>query len=90
MKLGNYELKESTYYVMKNGNVYRNVASGLIKNPMRTTRNAGKYKIHAEHFNCALPYTNYYVLDSENDKIYELKDITISIIDELVSLLKEK
>lgn len=67
--------KESTYYVMKGGKVYRNVTAGLIEEKWTITRKINDdIKIHAEHFDCACPYSNYYVLDFKNQKIYEAKD----------------
>lgn len=37
-------------------------------------RNVGKFKIYADHFNAALPYTNYFVEDTETGKVMEYLD----------------
>lgn len=67
--------KESTYYVMKGGKVYRNVAAGLFEEKWTITRKINEdIKIHVDHFDCACPYSNFYVLDYKNQKIYESKN----------------
>lgn len=68
--LKEWNFVESTYYKVINGVVYRDVKAGLIEceDFKKTTRKIGKYRIVAQHFECALPYTNYYLIF--DDKIY--------------------
>lgn len=87
-KIGDFEFKKSSYYVMKDGKVYRNVVAGLIEESMRATRVVNGYKIHADHFDCALSYSNYYILDPKNNYIYESRDNTIGRIHDLVESMK--
>ena len=37
-------------------------------------RNVGKFKVYADHFECARPYTNYYVVDTETGEQVEYLD----------------
>ena len=90
MLVGKYDFIESKNFIIKDKKIYRIASAGLFENPMKTTRNAGKYKIHVEHFDCAYPYSNYYLIDYENGKIHELRNIHFSILEELVELLKVK
>lgn len=65
--LKEWEFEESTYYKVIDGKIYRNVQAGLIEcKDMRTTRKVGPYRIIAQHFECALPYTNYYLVFEDN------------------------
>lgn len=86
-----YEFKfvESQQYVMKDSKIFRTVTDGLVEDKLRTTRKIGKYRICAEHFNCALPYTNYYIIDTAEQVIYEYRECTTSILKEIVTALKE-
>ena len=81
---------EDTYHRVINSIVYRDVQAGLIEeNDFRkTTRKINKYRIVAQYFDCALPYTNYYLVF--DDKIYKathhpiwisniLKDMTVDL-----------
>lgn len=90
--LKSWDFKESTYYKVVNGIVYRNVKAGLIeeKDFKRTTRKVGKYRIVARHFECALPYTDYYLIF--DDKIYETEQHPgwiSNILKDMVEELKE-
>lgn len=87
-KIGDFYFKKSSYYLMKDGKVYRNVVAGLIEESMRATRVVNGYKIHADHFDCAVSYSNYYILDPKNNCIYESKDNTIGRIQDLVEAIK--
>ena len=86
-KIGGFDFKKSSYYIMKDGKVYRNVSAGLFEESMRATRVVNGYKIHADHFNCALPYTNYYILDPKNNCVYESRDNTMGRIQDLVEVM---
>ena len=87
-KIGDFDFEKSSYFVMKDGKVYRNVIAGLIEESMRATRVVNGYKIHADHFDCALPYSNYYILDPKNNCVYESRDNTIGRIQDLVVAMK--
>ena len=87
-KIGDFDFKKSSYYVMENGKVYRKAAAGLFEESMRATRVVNGYKIHADHFDCALSYSNYYILDPKNNCVYESKDNTIGRIQDLVDAMK--
>lgn len=69
--ISKWKFVESEYYKVINGEVFRNVQAGLIKEDdfRKTTRHIGKYRIVARHFDCALPYTHYYLIFE--DRIYE-------------------
>lgn len=90
--LKEWDFKEDTYFKVVNNIVYRNVQAGLIEEPRfkRSTRRAGKYRIVAEHFECALPYTNYYLIF--DDKIYKTEQHTCwvsNVLNDMTSELKE-
>jgi len=87
-KIGDFDFEKSSYFVMKDGKVYRNVVAGLIEEPMRTTRVVNGYKIHADHFDCVLSYSNYYILDPKNNCVYESRDNTIGRIQDLIVAMK--
>ena len=42
---------------------------------IKIVRNIGQYKVGAVHFDCALPYSNYYVIDTISGKIYRMSAI---------------
>ena len=87
--LNDFRFKESDYYVMKDGKIYRHPVAGLYEEKWHITRKVGDYKIHAENFpDCALPYTNYYVIDTKEQKIYESRDHIYSKLNDLVAALK--
>lgn len=68
--INKWKFAESNYYKVVDGVVYRNVQAGLIEEESfkYTTRKVGKYRIVAQHFECNLPYTNYFLIF--DDKIY--------------------
>ena len=39
----------------------------------KCARNVGKFKVYSDHFDCAAPYTNYYVADTETGEVVEYK-----------------
>lgn len=87
--LKDFDFKESDYYVIKDNKIYRSTTSGLFEVKWHITRKVGDYKIHAENFpNSALPYTNYYVIDIKEQKIYTSCDHVYSMLNELVAALK--
>lgn len=66
---------ESTYYILQDGKVYRKTVAGLFEEKWSIARKiSDDVKIHVDHFDCAVPYSNYYILDYKNQKIYESKD----------------
>ena len=71
--LNKWKFAEDTYFKVVDGVVYRNVKAGLIeeKEFKHTTRKVGKYRVVAQHFDCNLPYTNYYLIF--DDKIYRVE-----------------
>ena len=89
-KIGHFDFKKSTYFIIKDGKVYRKAACGLFpENNFRTNRIVNGYKIHVDHFDCALSYSNYYILDFKNECIYESKDNTIGRLQDLVESMKD-
>lgn len=85
-----HKFTENTYYKLIDGKVYRNAAAGLFKEDWHTTRRVGSYKIHAEYFgDCALPQTDYYLIDTANGVIYQSKGHSFSVLEEIVAALKE-
>lgn len=90
--LKKWNFVKSSYYKVISGIVYRNVQAGLIeeKEFKKTTRKVGRYRIIAQHFNTALPYTNYYLIF--DNKIYETEQHPIwipNILKDMVNELKE-
>ena len=92
--LKHWNFVQSTYYKVINNIVYRDVQAGLIeekKSMRKTTRKIGKYRIVAQHFDCALPYTNYYLIF--DDKIYKTEQhptiLIPNILKDMVVELKE-
>lgn len=83
---------ESTYYIIKDGKVYRNVYAGLFEEKWAITRKVSDdVKIHVEHFDCACPFSRYYILDYKNGRVYksdEQYSYLGSNINELVETLK--
>lgn len=91
--LKRWNFNESSYYKVVNNKVYRNVQAGLIEDEdfKRTTRRVGKYRIVAKRFDCALPYTMYYLIF--NNKIYETEQHPIwisNILNDMTNELKEE
>ena len=89
--LNDWNFKEDTYYKVIDGKVYRNVKAGLIEDSefKKTTRRVGKYRIIAFHFDCALPYTKYYLIF--DDKIYSTElhpEFVPNILNDMVKELK--
>lgn len=89
MELAGVKFKIEDYYIYENGKIYRNVAAGKFEDKLHCVRRIGKYKLCAEHFNCALPYTVYYVIDTEKEVIYRSEDCHYSYINELVEAIKQ-
>ena len=58
----------------------------------KCVRNVGKFKVYAEHFECARPYTNYYVVDTETGEQVEYMEhpsYLVSPIAEIVEQVRE-
>ena len=89
MEIAKIKFSETSYYIYKDGIIYRRAAAGDFKERWSIHRKVGHYKIHSEHFDCALPYTVYYLIDTKNDKIYKSEDCHSSMINEIVEELKK-
>lgn len=75
--LSNYEKQiiESNNLRYENNKLIRTTKVGekIEKNkPIRSTDN---YKIYADHFDCALPYTHYYIASIKTGKVYEIPEV---------------
>ena len=89
--LNKWEFKKDTYYKAIDNVVYRDVKAGLIEEDdfRKTTRKVDKYRIVAQHFDCALPYTNYYLIFGNNIYVTEQHPIWIpNILNDMVNDLK--
>lgn len=86
--LQKHGFKPDHYFKVVNGEVYRNVAAGLIKEDRfkRATRRVGRYKLYAEHHATQLPYTNYFLIVDGN--VYK-REAIFSILEELVADLRD-
>jgi len=74
-KLGEFgTVSDTNYYVYEDGALCRNVAAGKIKDRVRPTRVAGKYKIYVDSFpDAALPYSVYHIADTETGNVVDLE-----------------
>lgn len=88
MELAGIKFEKKDYYTYENGKVYRIVANGKRQDKLHCVRKVGKYKLCAEHFNCALPYTVYFIIDTEKGNVYQSRDCHSSYINELVDEIK--
>lgn len=57
---------------------------------VRCVRNVGKYKVYAEHFDCALPYTIYYIVDTKENTVYMSEECHFSYLENIINALKER
>lgn len=89
MELASIKFQVDTYFIYENGKVYRNVVAGKFEDKLHCVRKIGKYKLCAVHFDCALPYTVYYLIDTEKEIIYRSEDCHYSYINELVDAIKQ-
>ena len=87
--LNKWKFVEDTYYKVIDDIVYRDVQAGLIEEfeMKKTTRRVGKYRIVAQHFECTLPYTRYYLIF--DDKIYTTEQHPIWIPNILKDMTSE-
>lgn len=67
------KLQDSNYKV-ENGKLICQSVNGWHDLGSKCVRNVGQYKIFADHFECALPYTNYYVADTKTGKVMAYRD----------------
>lgn len=65
------ELTPSIHYKFEDGKLLRQSINGWHDDNLRCTRNIGRFKIYACRFDCALPYTKYYVVDIETGKVLQ-------------------
>ena len=89
--LNKWKFQKDTYYKVIDNVVYRDVKAGLIKEYdfRKTTRKVGKYRIVAQHFDCALPYTNYYLIFDNSIFKTEQHPIWVpNILNDIVNDLK--
>lgn len=89
MKIGEVDFKQ-TDLVYQNGKLHYKAMAGLQDEGAKCVRNIGKYKLFAIHFDCAFPYTRYYLFDTDTNIVYRsdeysynLKDIQNSIVNAL-------
>lgn len=54
---------------------YKSITGWHLEKGIKIMKNIGQYKVGAVHFDCNLPYSNYYIIDTVTGKIYELSDI---------------
>jgi len=64
-------------------------ANGEHADDIKCTAVIGKYRLYAVHFECALPYTNYYIVDTTKNTVLEICDVHFTILSELKQELKE-
>ena len=87
-----FHLIEDEFYRYENGKIiFTNNTGSYVRDWMRCTRNVGKYKIYATHFNCALPQTRYEIVDTEDGTLYKFPTsdgFSRSILNDLVIGLK--
>lgn len=88
MKISGINFVTDDYLIYENGKVYRNVRAGKIEDKLHCVRRIGKYKLCAEHFNCSLPYTIYYLIDTEKKVIYKSEECHYSYLKELTEEIK--
>ena len=88
MELAGITFNIDNYFIYENGKVYRNVQAGKIEDKLHCVRKIGKYKLCATHFDCALPYTVYYLIDTEKEVIYRSGDCHFSYLKELVEVIE--
>lgn len=75
MTTTNVNLSKSSNYRFENGKLQRHANAGWFDQDFtRCARNVGKFKIYAEHIDCAAPYTNYYVADTETSEVFEYRN----------------
>ena len=76
-KIGDYgeRLKSSTDLRYENGKLVRTTKVGDRIETDRPVRSLEGYKIYARHFQSALPYTHYYIANTNNGKVYEIPEI---------------
>lgn len=70
----------------ENGKLIRLSKVGEITEPDRAVRNAGKYKIFARHFSSNLPYTHYFIANTETGEVFSIPEI---VTDWNTGVLKE-
>lgn len=68
-----YRLKCDENMKYENKKIYTKSNIGWrIVDYIKIKRNIGQYKIGCVHFDCALPYSNYYIINTSDGKIYTM------------------
>ena len=71
-----YNLYKSDNYKWQNNKLYNKTQTGWnIVDYVKWMRNIGPYKIGSVHFNCALPYSNYYIVDTNTSNVYKIDNV---------------
>ncbi len=87
MTIARVEFQNSNY-IYENGKLYRITPNGKFEDRLHCVKRIGKFKLCAELFNCALPYTIYYIIDTKSGKVYESEECHFSYIKEISEELK--
>ena len=83
------KLMKVNTYKYEDNKLKRLSANGWHDDKSRCTRNVSRYKVYAQHFNCALPYSRYYVVDTKTGEVRVSGEHLSSIINELVEQLRK-
>lgn len=62
-------IKADAYYRVDGGRLQYRSVNGWHDMCSRCVKVVGKFKVFADHFDCAMPYTNYYVGDTETGEV---------------------
>ena len=89
---GNKSLHLDENIKYENGKLHFKTKTGWSDENDRPVRNAGDYKIFARHFDCALPYTHYYIANVNNGRVFVIPEVvtvwTFGVLKDLTENLK--